>query len=99
MGLFKKKIDILYIPVFKTKSLREQYDKLKEAYETLEEKYDNVIRRNLNDDYDYIQTKKTVNQQREFILQLQNKIYALQEELIAKNKIIQGMDKGGKNND
>lgn len=84
MGLFKKKIE--------TESLQEQYDKLKEAYRKLEDKYNDAINRNLDDKYDYIQLKKTVNEQREFILQLQNKIYALQEELIAKNKIIQDMD-------
>lgn len=84
MGLFKKKV--------KTESLQEQYDKLKEAYEKLRDKYDSAIKRNLDDRYDHIQVQKTINEQREFILQLQNKIYALQEELITKNKIIQDMD-------
>lgn len=84
MGLLKKKV--------KTESLQEQYDKLKEAHRKLEDKYNSAVERNLDDKYDYIQLKKTVEEQREFILQLQNKIYALQEELIAKNKIIQGMD-------
>lgn len=91
MGLFKKKIDISYTPVFKVKSLQKQYDELKEAYKKLEDKYDHAITQSLNNKYDYIQTKNAVNKQREFILQLQNKIYALQEDLIAKNKIIQGM--------
>jgi hypothetical protein len=84
MGLFKKKVE--------TESLQEQYDKLKEAYEKLRDKYESVVKRNLDDRYDHIQVQKTINEQREFILQLQNKIYTLQEELIAKNKIIQGMD-------
>jgi len=88
MRLFKKKSE--------TKSLREQYDKLKEAYKNLEDKYSSVLSQNINDKYDYIQVKKTVENQREFILQLQNKIYALQEELIAKNKIIQDMDNADK---
>lgn len=84
MGLFKKKVE--------AESLQEQYGKLKEAYRKLEDKYDSAVERNLDDKYDHIQLKKTVEEQREFILQLQNKIYTLQEELIAKNKIIQGMD-------
>lgn len=84
MGLFKKKVE--------TESIQEQYDKLKEAYRKLEDKYNDAVSRNLDNKYDYIQIKKTVEEQREFILQLQNKIYALQEELIAKNKIIQGMN-------
>lgn len=84
MGLFKKKVE--------TESLQEQYDKLKEAYRKLEDKYNDAINRNIGDKYDYIQLKKTVEEQREFILQLQNKIYTLQEELIDKNKIIQDMD-------
>lgn len=92
MGLFKKKVDISYTPVFKTEPLQKQYDRLKEAYKNLEDKYNSAIKRSLDDKYDYNQAKKTINEQREFILQLQNKIYALQEELIAKNKIIQDMD-------
>ena len=84
MRLFKKKSE--------NESLQERYDELKEAHEKLEDKYDSAIKRNLGDKYDYIQIKKTINEQREFILQLQNKIYALQEELIAKNKIIQDME-------
>ena len=84
MGLFKKKINMTYKlgmtykPLFKATSFHEQYDELKEAYENLE--------------HDYNQEKKTVVEQLEFILQLQNKIYELQKELIAKNKIIQDMD-------
>lgn len=92
MGLFKKKIDLLYKPVFKVKALQKQYNELKEAYKNLEDEYNCVIIRKLNGKYDYMETKKTIESQRELILQLQNKIYALQEELIAKNKIIQGMD-------
>lgn len=92
MGLFKKKIDMSYKPAFKTKALQEQYDELKETYEKLKDKYDSVIKQHMNDKYDYIQMKQAVDEKRELILQLQSKIYALQEELIAKNRIIQGMD-------
>ena len=84
MELFKKKSE--------NESLQQRYDDLKEAHEKLKDKYESAIKRNLDDRYDHIQIQKTINEQREFILQLQNKIYALQEELIAKNKIIQGMD-------
>lgn len=92
MGLFKKKIDMTYKPVFKAKALQEQYDKLKEAYKKLENKYESALNYN---DY-YVQAMETVKKQREFILELQDKIAVLQEELIAKNKIIQGMDNANK---
>ena len=86
MGLFKKKSEI------KSLQAQKQYDELKEAYEKLKYKYDVAISQHINDKCDYIKAKETIKNQREFILQLQNKIYTLQEELIAKNKIIQGMD-------
>lgn len=92
MGLFKKKIDMTYKPVSKAKALQEQYDKLKEAYKKLENKYESALNYN---DY-YVQAMETVKKQREFILELQDKIAVLQEELIAKNKIIQGMDNANK---
>lgn len=71
------------------KSIQQQYDELKEKYEKLDEKYDTLVRRNIENTIDWNNLMKNVDEKREFILTLQNRIYELEEELIAKNKMIQ----------
>lgn len=70
-------------------SVEKQYDELKEKYKKLEEKYDALVERNIAKTIDWNNLMKNVDEKREFILTLQNRIYELEEELIAKNKMIQ----------